>query len=52
MSLGVVLAHVGHWYLWIPYLVPVVIVLAASLHAFRQQRREDRERDQADRTLP
>jgi hypothetical protein len=36
------LAHVGHWYLWVPYLIPVVIVLGASYRAFRQQRREDR----------
>jgi hypothetical protein len=39
------LAHLGHWYLWIPYVIPVVVVLAASLHAFRQQRREDRDRE-------
>jgi hypothetical protein len=37
-----ILAHVGHWYLWVPYAIPVVIVLAASLRAFRQQRRKDR----------
>ena len=41
------LAHVGHWYLWVPYLIPVVIVLGASLRAFRQQRREDRAPDGA-----
>jgi hypothetical protein len=46
------LAHLGHWYLWIPYGIPVVIVLAASLHAFRQQRREDRERDPAEKSRP
>jgi hypothetical protein len=39
------LAHLGHWYLWIPYVIPVGVVLAASLHAFRQQRREDRDRE-------
>ena len=39
------LAHVGHWYTWVPYLIPVVVVLAASIRAFRQQRREDRERE-------
>ena len=37
-----ILAHIGHWYLWVPYAIPVVIVLAASFRAFRQQRREDR----------
>jgi hypothetical protein len=36
------LAHLGHWYLWIPYAIPVVVVLAASIHAIREQRREDR----------
>lgn len=46
MSAVPLLAHVGHWYLWVPYLVPVVIVLGASLRAFRQQRREDRADDQ------
>jgi ABC-type multidrug transport system permease subunit len=35
-------AHVGHWWMWILYLVPVVIVLAASLHSFIAQRREER----------
>jgi len=45
-------AHLGHWYLWIPYLIPVVVVLAASLHVFRQQRREDRKRDEAESLRP
>jgi hypothetical protein len=52
MTSGVPLAHLGHWYLWIPYVIPVVIVLAASLHAFRQQRREDRERERPDKLSP
>jgi hypothetical protein len=42
------LAHLGHAYLWIPYEIPVLIVLAASFRAFAQQRREDRERETAD----
>jgi hypothetical protein len=46
MSAPTLLAHVGHWYLWIPYLIPVVIVLGVSLRALRQQRREDRAHDQ------
>jgi hypothetical protein len=46
------LAHLGHWYLWIPYTIPVVVVLTASLHAFRQQRREDREREQLEKSGP
>ena len=37
----VLLAHVGHWYTWIPYLVPVLVVLGASIRAWRQQRRDD-----------
>jgi hypothetical protein len=48
MSAALTLAHVGHWYLWIPYAIPVLIVLAASLRAFRQQWAEDRERERAD----
>ena len=52
MSAVIPLAHLGHWYLWIPYAIPVVVVLAASLHAFRQQRLEDRERDQAEKIAP
>jgi hypothetical protein len=35
------LAHAGHWALWVLYLVPVVIVLAATLKAFLDQRRDD-----------
>jgi heme exporter protein D len=46
------LAHLGHWYLWVPYAIPIIVVLAASIHALRQQRREDRERDEAEKTLP
>jgi hypothetical protein len=49
MSAVPLLAHVGHWYLWVPYLVPVLIVLGASYRAFRQQRREDRADDQVRR---
>ncbi len=36
------LAHAGHWAIWVLYSVPVLIVLAASLKAFLDQRREDR----------
>ena len=46
------IAHLGHWYLWIPYMIPVVIVLAASLHAFRQQRREDRDHASVEESRP
>jgi hypothetical protein len=44
MCLALPLAHVGHWYVWIVYAIPVLIVLAASFRALRQQRAEDRER--------
>lgn len=37
------LAHATHWAMWILYLVPVVIVLAATVKAFVDQRREERE---------
>lgn len=36
------LAHASHWAIWVLYSVPVLVVLAASLKAFRDQRREDR----------
>jgi hypothetical protein len=47
MTAAPLLAHVGHWYLWVPYAIPVLIVLGASLRAFRQQRRGDRAQEQA-----
>jgi cytochrome c-type biogenesis protein CcmH/NrfF len=37
------LAHTMHWLMWVLYGVPVVIVLAATLHSFLAQRREGRE---------
>jgi hypothetical protein len=37
------LAHIGHWWTWVLYLFPVVVVLAASARALIEQRREDRE---------
>jgi hypothetical protein len=33
-------------------MIPVLVVLAASLHAFRQQRREDREQDRPEKIAP
>jgi hypothetical protein len=47
MSFLPLLAHVGHWWTWVIYAVPVLIVLAASAQALLQQRREDRERGTA-----
>ena len=37
------LAHAGHWLLWVLYLVPVVIVLAAVVRAIVHERRARRE---------
>ena len=34
------LAHVGHWTVWILYLVPVAIVLFATVRSYLEQRRE------------
>jgi hypothetical protein len=45
MPVSMPLAHAGHWYEWIPFLLPVVIVLAASIRAIIHQRREERERE-------
>jgi hypothetical protein len=39
----ILLAHAGHWALWVLYLVPVLIVLGAAGRAFIEQRRENRE---------
>ncbi len=44
MSFVPLLAHVGHWYIWLLYAVPVLVVIAASLRALVDQRREDRDR--------
>jgi hypothetical protein len=49
MSAITLIAHVGHWYLWVPYAIPVAIVLGASFRAFRQQRRDDRAHNQVGR---
>jgi hypothetical protein len=48
MPLDAPLAHVGHWYTWVPYLIPVVIVLVASGRAVIHQRREERRRETAE----
>jgi hypothetical protein len=36
------LAHVGHWGIWVLYLVPVLIVLVAAARSYLEQRREQR----------
>jgi hypothetical protein len=44
-ALVIPLAHAGHWYEWIPYWIPVVIVLALSIRALIKQRHEQRKRE-------
>jgi hypothetical protein len=44
MSSLPLLAHVGHWYIWVLYAVPVLVVIGVSVHALIDQRRENRER--------
>jgi hypothetical protein len=34
------LAHAGHWALWVLYAVPVLVVLGASAQALVRERRE------------
>jgi cytochrome c-type biogenesis protein CcmH/NrfF len=40
--MAIPLAHAGNWLLWVLYLVPVIVVLGASVNAFMTQRRESR----------
>lgn len=35
-----VLAHAGHWLVWVLYAVPALIVLAATINSVLAQRRE------------
>lgn len=44
MSFLPLLAHVGHWYMWLLYAVPVLVVIIASVRALIDQRRENRDR--------
>jgi hypothetical protein len=44
MSFDPLIAHIGHWYMWVLYAVPVLVVVAASVHALVAQRREDQAR--------
>lgn len=37
------LAHVGHWYMWILYAFPALIVFGATLVSARSQRKAKRE---------
>ena len=36
------IAHVGHWALWILYAVPIVIVLGSIVFTLARERRERR----------
>ncbi len=38
-----ILAHVGHWYMWILYAVPALIVLVATVGSALSQRKAKRE---------
>jgi hypothetical protein len=40
MSNPPLLAHVGHWSMWVLYLVPVAIVFVAIIRSYMEQRRE------------
>jgi cytochrome c-type biogenesis protein CcmH/NrfF len=42
MSYLPVIAHAGHWSLWVLYAVPVVVVLIATAQAFIRERRARR----------
>lgn len=42
-TLALPVAHAGHWALWILYLVPVIVVLAAIGTAIVRERRAQRE---------
>ena len=40
MSLALLLAHVGHWWTWVIYAVPVLIVLVSIVVSVVRRRRE------------
>ncbi len=48
VGIAVPLAHVGHWWTYILYAVPVVIVLGAVVRTLVQERREDAAEEPAD----
>ena len=39
----VILAHTGHWLIWVLYAVPVLIVVGSIVLSIVRQRREDAE---------
>jgi cytochrome c-type biogenesis protein CcmH/NrfF len=34
------IAHAGHWFFWILYAVPVIVVLASIVTSLRRERRQ------------
>lgn len=42
MSLSLLIAHVGQWWIYPLYGIPVLIVVGASIRALIQERRERR----------
>jgi len=34
------IAHAGHWFLWVLYAVPVIVVLGSIFTSMRRERRE------------
>jgi hypothetical protein len=42
-SVPLLLAHIGHWYMWLLYALPAFIVLGATLHSARAQRKARRQ---------
>ena len=48
MKLGVdplLLAHAGHWAIWVLYAVPIVVVLGSIVLSTLRNRRQDDRRD-------
>jgi hypothetical protein len=42
-SVPLLLAHIGHWYMWLVYALPALIVLVATVHSARVQRKAKRQ---------
>jgi hypothetical protein len=40
------LAHAGHYLVWVPYLLPVLVVIAGIVRSAILARREDDEREE------
>ena len=46
-----VVAHAGHWLIWVLYAVPVLIVIGSIVISIMRQRREGAEADQGSEPL-